>query len=103
MTRSRQSRQSILFLLPVIVILLLAGCQKPSINFGTSFANNSTTNVVVVDTFSVDLTTVLVDSFPTAGTGVALLGKYKDPYFGTVTSRTYLQVSPPKPLPTISN
>lgn len=104
MTRNRQFRQfRILFLLPVMVIILLTGCQKPSINFGSTFANNSATNVVVVDTFSVDLSTVLVDSFATAGSGSLLIGRYKDPFFGTIASRTYLQVSAPSPLPTISN
>jgi len=86
-----------------MVIFFLAGCQKPSINFGSTFVNTNTTNVVVVDTFSVELSTVLVDSFATAGTGSILVGRYKDPYFGTITSRSYLQVSPPSSLPTISN
>ena len=104
MTRNKQFRQgSILFLLPVVVIFFLAGCQKPSINFGNSFANNNSTNVVVVDTFSVKLSTVLVDSFATAGTGNIFLGRYKDPYFGVVTSKTFLQVAPPGALRTISN
>ena len=104
MTRNRQFRQSsILFLLPVMMIIFIAGCQKPSINFGTTFANNNTTNVVAIDTFSVAMSTVLTDSFATAATGTGLLGRYKDPYFGTVSSRTYFQMSAPSPLPTISN
>ncbi|MBS1600720.1 MAG: DUF4270 family protein [Bacteroidetes bacterium] len=104
MARNRQFRQSsILFLLPVMVIILISGCQKPTINFGTSFINNNTTNVVVVDTFRVALSTVLSDSFATAGTGVSLLGRYKDPYFGTITSKAVLQIAPPASLPTISN
>jgi len=92
-----------LFLLTVLAIFLLAACQKPSINFGTTFTNENTTNVVAVDTFGVSLSTVLVDSFATAGTGSLLIGRYKDPYFGTVTSKTYLQVTPPAVLPIISN
>ncbi|HEX4850698.1 MAG TPA: DUF4270 family protein, partial [Puia sp.] len=43
------------------------------------------------------------DSFATAGTGSMLLGRYRDPFFGTVTSRTVLQIGPPTNLPTISN
>jgi len=101
MTRNRQS--SSMFLLPALVVLLLAGCQKPSINFGTSFSNDNTTNVVAIDTFSVAMSTVLVDSFATAGTGSLLIGRYKDPYFGIVTSKSILQVTPPTNLPTISN
>ncbi|PWT74841.1 MAG: hypothetical protein C5B59_10360 [Bacteroidetes bacterium] len=97
----RQS--SIWIFFPVLVIIIVTGCQKPSINFGTTFSNNNPTNVVAVDTFRVDMSTVQVDSFPTAGTGSILLGRYKDPFFGTVSSRTILEVAPPINLPTISN
>ncbi len=104
MIRNRQFRQnSFLFLLPALVVFILAGCQKPSINFGTSFSNDNTTNVVAVDTFSVAMSTVLVDSFVTAGSGRLLIGRYKDPYFGTITSSSVLQVTPPTNLPVISN
>jgi len=104
MTRNRPLWQtSILFLLSGWVILSLPNCRKPDINFGTTFTNNNTTNVVAVDTFSVAMSTVLLDSFPTAGKGSLLIGRYRDPYFGIITSQTYLQVSPPINLPTISN
>jgi hypothetical protein len=104
MSRNNQFRQnSILFLLPAFVILVLTGCEKPSINFGNGYSNENTTNVVVTDTFRVDLSTVFVDSFSTAATGSILVGRYKDPYFGTIASESFLQVSPPSSLPTISN
>jgi hypothetical protein len=104
MSRNNQFRQnSILFLLPAFVTLVLTGCEKPSINFGNSFSNENTTNVVVTDTFRVDLSTVFVDSFATAATGSILVGRYKDPYFGTIASETFLQISPPSNLPTITN
>jgi hypothetical protein len=90
-------------LLTATAILLLDACQKPSINFGTTFTNENTTNVVAIDTFSVRLSTVLVDSFATAATGNLLVGRYNDPYFGVVTSKSYLQVTPPTNLPIISN
>jgi hypothetical protein len=92
-TRLRNDCGILLF--SVLAIFSLAGCQKPNIAFGTTFLNNSNTNIVVIDTFSVSLSTVLVDSIPTAGTGTMMIGSYKDPYFGNITTRPYFQVGPP--------
>jgi Domain of unknown function (DUF4270) len=105
MTRNRLFGQLIhLFLLvPALLVLILAGCTKPSINFGNSFSNNNATNVVAVDTFGVKMSTVFLDSFPTASTGTALIGTYQDPFLGKISSRTYFEVGPPMVLPTISN
>ncbi|MBS1947198.1 MAG: DUF4270 family protein, partial [Bacteroidetes bacterium] len=80
------------FLLPVSVIFFLSACRKPSIAFGTSFVNNNNTGVVVIDSSTVLLSTVLVDSFPTAATGAMILGRYKDNQMGTITSRSFLQL-----------
>jgi hypothetical protein len=93
----------IIFLLAVLAIFFLAGCQKPSINFGNSFTNTNPTNIIVVDTFSVDISTVLVDSFQTSGSGSLLLGRYQDSAFGKITAGSFLEVAPPLNLPTISN
>ena len=79
MTSKKQSKKNkFIFLLPVLTVLILAGCEKPSINFGNSFLDNTNTNIVIVDTPSVDLSTVFVDSFPTTGTGTLFVGRYKD-------------------------
>lgn len=87
------------FLLPVIIIIFLTACQKPSIDFGASFVNNNSnsnnTSVIQIDTFTAHLSTVLVDSFPTAGTGSMLLGYYQDNLFGSVTSSAFLQIGTP--------
>lgn len=104
MSRNNPIRQnSFLILLPVLAILMFTGCEKPSISFGSGFSNDNTTNVVVTDTFGVEVSTVLVDSFVTAATGSILVGKFKDPYFGTITSESFLQIAPPGNLPTITN
>ena len=99
-TRLRNDCGILLF--SVLAIFSLAGCQKPNIAFGTTFLNNSNTNIVVIDTFAVSLSTVLVDSFPTAGTGTMMIGSYQDPYFGNISSRPYVQVGIPPITPTVS-
>ena len=93
----------IIFLLPFLAVFFITSCQKPSINFGNSFTNANPTNIIVSDTISADLSTVLIDSFPTSSSGSLLIGRYKDTAFGIVTAGSFLQVTPPRNLPTISN
>jgi len=95
------------FLLPVVIMFFLAACQKPSIDFGASFVNNNSnsnnTSVIQIDTFTARLSTVLVDSFPTAATGSMLLGYYHDNLFGSVTSSSFLQMGIPAGTSGINN
>jgi hypothetical protein len=80
----------------------MLSCTKPSINFGTNFGSDNSTNVIAVDTFSIKLSTVFLDSFPTSGSGTMLLGQYKDPYFGNIGSRSFSEITYPGTLPTLS-
>lgn len=84
------------------IVLFLSACQKPVVGFGSSFVASNNTSIVEVDTSTVQLSTVLLDSFPTASTGSMLLGSYRDDEFGTITSKTFLQIGVP-PRTTISN
>ncbi len=70
-------------------------CTKPDITFGTDYLNNSFTSIVSVDTATPAISTVLVDSFVSSGTGRAVIGQYSDPYFGSVTAQSYFQLTPP--------
>lgn len=92
-----------IFFSPVLTILFFISCDKPTINFGTTFISNNNTNIVVIDTSTLLLSTISLDSFPTAGTGTQLIGRYHDNYFGTITSESFLQIGPPAGLPAISN
>lgn len=104
MTRKCYFRHRLfLFLLPVLLMLGMLSCSKPSINFGTNFGSDNSTNVISVDTFGVKLSTVFLDSFPTSGTGNMLLGQYKDPYFGTITSRSFSEITFPNSLLILTN
>jgi hypothetical protein len=80
-----------------LALLGLAGCQKqPILNFGPNFlADNGNASIVIVDSSTVTLSTVFTDSTATAGTGFLLIGNYNDPFFGKISSRSFLQVTPP--------
>jgi hypothetical protein len=93
--KNKQKKISITLLVPVLAMFLLAGCDKPNINFGTNFVSNNNTNIIVVDTFSANLSTVALDSFATAGTGAMLIGSYNDSYFGNIVARSFLQIGIP--------
>lgn len=86
------------------VFCFFPGCEKqPSLNFGTTYVNGATSaNIIDVDTATVNVSTVFVDSTSTAGSGYLMVGAYNDDYLGTVTSRSYFQVTPPPSLPALS-
>jgi hypothetical protein len=96
-------RKELLILLSFIVTLFfLAGCEKqPNLGqFGNSnVSDNGSANIVVVDSSTIDLSTVYVDSTATAATGYLMVGTYNDAYLGQISSQAYLQVRPPASLP----
>lgn len=49
--------------------------------------------VVLVDTLTVDISTINLDSLVTSSQGRLLIGNYDDPYFGKVKSESYFQLS----------
>src|SRR3982751_3159883 len=84
-----------------ISFLLLAGsvttvgCTKADINYGSQFAGNQYTNLVMVDSLTIETGTVLVDSFVTSGSGTVVLGSYKDAKFGQINAASYFQLQAP--------
>jgi len=106
MTRNNHLKRDRNFLLlSFLAIFFFVACQKqPVVSFGTSFVqNNNNAKIVVADTFGAELSTLYLDSINTAGTGTMLVGKYQDPDFGIISSRSFLQLAPPSTIPTISN
>lgn len=74
----------------VLLVILVSSCQKKEINFGDDPENNYT-RLVYTDTVSVRHTTVLTDSFATNNMSSMLLGKYQDPYLGTVDASAFFR------------
>ncbi len=93
----------VLCLLPVLFMLAICACTKPQISFQSVYNGDNATNIVIIDTFAVKLSTIFTDSFTTSGTSTQLLGRYIDPYFGTITSRSFSDIGTPSPLPTLTD
>jgi hypothetical protein len=105
MTIHKYPRKKLLFLYSsLLAVFFLTSCQKqPNLRFGSSYTNDlSGSNVVVVDTSTVLVSTIYEDSTSTNGTGYLMVGTYQDPSLGTVTSRAFFQVAPPTSLPSLS-
>lgn len=92
---------NILSLLKTILVVLLVtsifvSCNTTDNDFtiGKEFIEN-TTDIIIVDTFSVELSTIKFDSIQTSGTGNMLVGYYVDGDFGRVFSQSYFQPSLP--------
>src|SRR5665213_1580756 len=103
MTRNSFFRHRLFYVLTVLLLLVAVSCTKPAIDFDNNFGSDNSTNVVSVDTFTVKLSTVFLDSFPTSGTGTMLIGEYKDPYLGVISSWSFSEISYPPQLPTFTN
>ena len=91
--------------IPAILLLFIISvginaCQKETIDFNTPFVDNGTTNVILVDTSTLEMSTVYLDSFPAAGSGVVFAGNYRDPQFGKVNAESYMQVGLPSSITT---
>jgi hypothetical protein len=81
----------------LFISVLFAACTDDTKNFtlGTEFVI-SQTSVKLIDTFSVNLSTVLLDSITTSGTGSMLVGNYRDDIFGKIRTNSYFQVGVPE-------
>jgi hypothetical protein len=98
-------RKELLILSSLILALsFLTGCEKqPDLGqFGsTNVADNGSANIIVVDSSTVLLSTVYVDSVASSATTYLQVGTYNDAYLGQVTSQAYVQVKPPVNLPAL--
>jgi len=81
--------------IPLLILVIAVSCKKADISFGTEFIDNGNTQVIKLDSFSTELSTVQIDSFVTSGNGVGLIGTYTDPYFGKIKSSSYFEIAPP--------
>lgn len=86
--------------LPILCLLILLACTRKEIEFGT-IPENAYTDLTYIDTVTAQLSTVLTDSFATSSDTAFLLGRYKDPYLGSVTARPFMQMTVPTTVPDI--
>lgn len=77
----------------VFVIILIGSCTKTNeFTIGKDFVE-SQTRLQVIDTFRVDLSTVLLDSVITSSTKMAYIGRYEDTIFGSISCDSYFDLS----------
>jgi Domain of unknown function (DUF4270) len=72
--------------------LLFFSCEDPSVLSGDKSFIRSKLQTVFIDTFSVKLSTTLIDSIPTSNNNLLLVGNYQDSFLGKVSASTYFQV-----------
>jgi hypothetical protein len=95
----KKTRATLLFILPFACFIL--SCTRQEIDFGT-IPENSYTHLVYIDTVGVQLSTVILDSFSTGNATSFLVGKYNDPYLGTVSTQPFFQLNKPTAIPDIA-
>lgn len=86
----------------IILLILTVGmnsCEKQSLTLGENFVNNNTTQIHYVDTATIELSTIYVDSFITSRNGALFAGHYNDPEFGKINAESYTRLD----LPSIVN
>ena len=87
------------FITVSIILLILAAavnsCEKNSITLGENFVSNNTTQINYVDTSTIEMSTIYIDSFVTSGSGVLFAGFYHDPQFGKISAESYATLNLP--------
>ena len=83
----------------VLFVFAIQSCTNNEdlvqIKIGDKFIK-SQSDVVIIDTLSVNMSTVLIDSISTSGTGQLLVGKYTDKFLGKITSTGFFQIDLPE-------
>jgi hypothetical protein len=81
-----------------VAILMLASicfsCNDQTSNLGADFAQNSTFDIGVTDTLTLNASTVLFDSLKTSSPDKLLLGRHTDEKLGSVAATPVFQLSP---------
>lgn len=74
----------------LLAVLFLASCEDPS-ELGLELVEDNISGKYT-DTVTVNVSTLLVDSIATSGTGMLLAGQYTTPQTGTLNASTYFQI-----------
>ncbi len=95
--KSKVGTHIIVFISSIFISgLFLNTCDENPAKFtlGEEFVE-SKTDLSLIDTFSVNLSTVILDTVLTSGTGSLLIGNYRDDIIGKITSHSYFQIGKP--------
>ena len=80
----------------IVCLVIIMGCTEDEEGFtlGAEYLE-SETDITLIDTFGVKLSTVILDSVASNGTGSMLVGSYQDNITGKITSNSYFQIGIP--------
>ena len=86
--------RSVIILIMLSSLLINNACTRKEIEFGTIPENNYS-QLVYIDTVGIQQSTVITDSFETGGATTLLMGRYKDPFLGIISARSFFQMDKP--------
>lgn len=96
MTFRKNMRAGLFKFIGLTCVLFFISCNKNDEEFrlGSQFLE-SQSNVMLIDTFAVEMSTVIIDSFATSGLSSALVGTFQDTIFGKVDCRSFFRIGLP--------
>lgn len=80
-----------------LLVFFFASCYKDEISFG-NIGDNSNTRIITIDTITPVISTIVLDSFPTSGNNILLVGRWSDPQLGPTSASTFIQFGLPADL-----
>ncbi len=96
MTFHRLLRLPLTWILSGILLgAYVIGCETTS-EVGEEFVSGAILDVIYVDSFKVELSTVIFDSLVTSQQQRLLVGHHQDEYFGNITAQSYFMISDPE-------
>lgn len=93
--KSRRAYNACAFILCFLPIAAMVSCDKTGFQYDGLLDPEHQTNYTLADTLTAQMRTFQLDSVVTSGSGVILLGEYKDPSFGTLTAGSYFHLLTP--------
>lgn len=83
------------YYLVMLFILAISCNESPNeLSIGENFIE-STTEISIVDTFAIEVSTVILDTLIGNASGTSLVGTFEDKYIGKVSSSSYFQLGIP--------
>ncbi|WP_157558763.1 DUF4270 family protein [Microscilla marina] len=78
----------------LLITIFFISCESPK-NIGLDHPNpNGSIGVFFEDSFDLQPKTVLLDSMPTSGSHIVLVGEHSDPVFGDIKANAFMDLSP---------
>lgn len=83
-----------------LIFLMVVSCndEPDTMSLGQEIMKPSS-RLVFVDTFSIEMSTVILDSIATSGSELLLTGVYNDEKLGKIVSKSYFQIGYAKSIP----